>query len=204
MGAEPKDKLIQNPANQSKNLTSNIAKIFFLPKWFLNVLVWLPVIYIALHILCPYVHVSERNILANQVNVLLPSLSQEDKSGLAKVVELQNRKAVPEPTFWEPKSVYDSLLGKRQTDLATNNILKGAIAELKADLIGSTLNEIDLQETNLSRANLTGAQLRMHIGPIFKMPYSKEPKLILLLTSPANKLSPRLLTGIPVCPATFT
>jgi uncharacterized protein YjbI with pentapeptide repeats len=128
-------------------------------KFFISLISWFVGAYFFLFILCLYVHVNESNIIAKRANALLPKLNHENITGLTKVSEVQNMKRVSRPNFFQPHTLFYSLLGERQSDKVTNRILGKAIEGLKENLNGSTLNGTDLREANLSNGKLWEANL---------------------------------------------
>lgn len=132
-------------------------------KFYISIISWLIGTYFVLYILCLYVHVNESNIIANRANALLPKLTYENITGLAKVSEVQNMKRISRPFFFKPYSLFHSLLGERQSDKAINRILGKAIEGLKENLNGSILNNTDLREANLSNGKLWETNLEKSV-----------------------------------------
>ena len=132
-------------------------------KVFISLISWLVGAYFVLFILCLYVHVNESNIIAKKANSLLPKLNYANIIELSKVSEVQNMKRISRPSFFQPYTLFYSLLGERHSDKAINRILGKAIERLKENLKGSTLNGTDLREANLSNGNLWEANLEKSI-----------------------------------------
>ncbi|MBT4259343.1 MAG: hypothetical protein HOD90_05455, partial [Nitrospina sp.] len=117
-------------------------------KSFKSIIAWLIGTYIVLYVACFYVHVNESNIIANKANDLLPRLTHKIQTGLPYVVSVQNLKRRSKPIFWKPLTIFNSLFREGETDKTINRILGRAIENLKKDLSGSALGQMDLREAN--------------------------------------------------------
>ena len=129
-------------------------------KPFLSFIIWLPCIYIALFASCLYLHVNESNVIANRANDLISKLTREKKLALVKVASIQHMTRKTKPVFFEPYTVFNSLVGERRVDKSINKLLGEAVAKLKDDLNGSNLMQVNLQGIGLSKAKLWGAHLK--------------------------------------------
>ena len=87
------------------NAFSLILKYLFpFTSWFLGV-------YIALFVMCFYAHVNESNIIANRADALLTEIAHGEKFSLVKVSSVQNMVRKTKPSFLEPSTIVNSLLG---------------------------------------------------------------------------------------------
>ena len=100
------------------NNTINLTLKYLLPfiGWFLG-------IYTTLFAMCFYAHVNESNIIANKADALITK-TNHNKSSLVKVSSIQNMVRKTKPSFLEPSTIVNSLLGKREPFKIINKILK--------------------------------------------------------------------------------
>ena len=169
-GTNPDKKHKLTDLKEDNGLIKNIGLKHKLSHFFLNVaptyFVWSSGIYITLYLLCLYAHVNEKHIISNNTNDFLLTLSlKKDKSLLNKISELQKMKAISQPHFWNPQSIYLSLLGDRQPLIESINLLKKPITKMKkslerVNLFEADLSEIDLHEANAYAANFNRADLK--------------------------------------------
>jgi uncharacterized protein YjbI with pentapeptide repeats len=130
-----------------------ILKYFFpFTSWFLGV-------YITLFILCFYAHVNESNIIANRADVLITEITH-DKSSLVKVSSIQNMVRKTKPSFFDPSTIINSLIGKREPYNLISKLLGNAIENSKAELAGMDLKQVELAGADLSRADMHSVNLK--------------------------------------------
>ena len=135
------------------NAFSLILKYLFpFTSWFLGV-------YIILFIMCFYAHVNESNIIANRADALIAEITH-DKSSLVKVSSVQSMVRKTKPSFLEPSTIFNSLLGNREPYNLINKLLGNAIESSKAELAGMALGQVALEGADLSRADMHGANLK--------------------------------------------
>jgi uncharacterized protein YjbI with pentapeptide repeats len=136
----------------NKAFSLTLKYLFSLTSWFLG-------IYIALFVMCFYVHVNESNIIANRADDLLTEIAHGEKSSLVKVALVQNMGRKVRPSFLEPYTIYSSLFGKRVTYIVIKKKLRDAIENHKTKLAGLSLRKVYLEGADLSKADMHGADL---------------------------------------------
>ena len=135
------------------NVFSLILKYLFpFTSWFLGV-------YIALFVMCFYAHVNESNIIANRADALIAEITH-NKASLVKVSSVQKMVRKKKPSFLEPSTTVNSLLGKREPYSLINKLLGNAIENSKAELAGIALGQVGLEGADLSKADMHGVNLK--------------------------------------------
>ena len=116
-------------------------------------------------VMCFYAHVNESNIIAERAGALWDEVTREGPSSLGKIASIQQMVRKVKPNFFSPYTILKSLLGERESIKLVNIQLADLIEKNKNGLAGINLVEVevenvDLSEADMHRVNLAGSNLR--------------------------------------------
>lgn len=131
-----------------------------MPKRFFTFIIWISGIYIFIFLTSFYVHINETNIISRRANALLPKITNENKTGIRKIAQIQQMKRKPKPVFSDPRTLLNSLFGKRESHEPINRLIRSRMELIKSGLDNAVLNHANLEGINLSNGNLFNAYLK--------------------------------------------